>query len=510
MKTDVLIVGAGPTGLMAANQCLRFGIDFIILDVKDGPTKESRAIVVTARSLEIYQQMNLSETVLINGEKVQTIKIKSGGQKKAELFLGALGEGQSDFKYMFAYEQSKNESLLYKNLLVQHKDVMWNTEFLSFEHLNDGVMAKVVTKNTEININSKYLVACDGASSRVRKQLDIPFSGGTYEHKFFVADAKIKWNGDYKSMVAFPGMKNFCAFIPMKGEQNYRIIGTLPRSISIHDEINFEHIKESITSFLTEEIEFEKTNWFSVYKLHHRSVNEFRHGNIFLAGDSAHIHSPAGGQGMNTGLQDAYNLIWKISLVLIGRCSDSILNTYNEERLPFARWLLKFTDKAFNLMTSDNWIIARYRKFFVLNVAGHLLKRNFIRKKIFKTASQTGYSYKNQSLSSHKSKQKLKFKAGDRIPYIQQGYYKKFQKSCFHLIIISDHPFSETRIKQIKNLFPIDLEIIEGSLKTWQQWGVEKELYVLIRPDNYIAIISDEINEELLTDFRKKYFILNK
>ena len=138
MNTQVVIVGAGPTGLMAANQLHRFGIDFIIIDSKSGPTKESRAIVVTARSLEIYQQLGLSKTVVGNGSKMNSFNLFSDGEKKAQVKIGEIGKGMTDFPFLLAYEQSENEKLLYENLKENGKSVTWGAEFISLtENEND-------------------------------------------------------------------------------------------------------------------------------------------------------------------------------------------------------------------------------------------------------------------------------------------------------------------------------------------------------------------------------------
>jgi len=181
-------------------------------------------------------------------------------------------------------------------------------------------------------------------------------------------------------------------------------------------------------------LEFEKINWFSIYNLHHRCVDDFNSGRVYLAGDSAHIHSPAGGQGMNTGLQDSYNIAWKLAFVLKKYAKPELLKTYNEERLPFAQWLLKFTDRMFNIMTSDNWFIARFRKHIVLNIISKVLSFKKVRPVIFRTVSQIWYSYHDKSFTFSTTNQKLGFKAGDRLPYISMEhltipFYELFTES---------------------------------------------------------------------------------
>ncbi len=489
LRTRVIIIGAGPTGLMAANQLSRFGIDFVLLDSKDGPTVQSRAITVTARSLEIYQQMGLTDAVLEEGARINSFNIYSAGKKKAEVKIGEIGIGLTDFHYLLGYEQSKNEGLLYQNLKKIGHEVLWNTEFISLEQTPGAVAATVKNQSETFNITGTYLIACDGARSQVRHQLNFKFSGGTYENKFFVADVVMNWPLEYDRLVISPGDHSFCAFFPLKGEHCYRVVGTLPKGYTDREDIAFEDLDNTIKRTFKLPLEFEKVNWFSVYKLHHRCVDRFQSGNVFLAGDAAHIHSPAGGQGMNTGLQDAYNLAWKIAFVQKGIAKESLLETYNEERLPFAQWLMKFTDRAFTLMTSTNWFIRNLRKYIGLNLAGFILSRKLLRPRLFKTVSQTWYSYTGKSLSSgFSSKQKLTFRTGDRLPFIRSDYYTSFTTPGFHLIHISDQPSQNLHPEKA---LPFPITLVHNRLEEWKAFGVQLELFILVRPDNYILLIAD-------------------
>jgi hypothetical protein len=285
----------------------------------------------------------------------------------------------------------------------------------------------------------------------------------------------------------------------MKGEGCYRVIGTLPKAYSNREKINFPDIENVVLDTIGFEMTFKTVNWFSISNLHHRCVDHFSQGRVFLAGDSAHIHSPAGGQGMNTGLQDAYNLAWKLAFVLQGKSSAKLLNTYNEERLPFAKWLLKFTDRAFNIMTSENWFIKFFRTYVLLNLIGRTLGNSKIKQLAFKTVSQIGWSYKGKSLSGSNTKQKLRFKSGDRLPYLEdvssKKFYELFRSPGFHLLHIGNE-LSEVDKLQIQNSLNIPVEVVESELsKSWKILGVMGELFILVRPDNYIGYIQDKFDE---------------
>ncbi|MGX7668960.1 FAD-dependent monooxygenase [Flavobacterium pedocola] len=508
METDVLIVGAGPTGLMMANQLQRFGIDFIIIDSKEGPTEQSRAIAVTARSMEIYQQMGLSDTILEEGTPINAFNLYFFGKKRAEIKINEIGKGLTDFSFLFAFEQSKNEALLYDNLLKQGKDVLWNTEFSNLTQKHNRVISIAFQNDDSLTINSKYVVGCDGAKSPIRHQLKFNFLGGTYENKFYVADTIVDWNLEYDKLIIAPTNNNFCGFFPLKGEKWYRVLGTLPREFHHKENLTFEEIETEIKKSLGLPVTFEKINWFSIYNLHHRRVENFRNNRVFLAGDSAHIHSPAGGQGMNTGLQDAYNLAWKLAFVLKGFAKDSILETYNEERLPFAKWLMSFTDRAFNIMTSDKWYIALFRRTILIPIIQFVLSHDKIKPRIFRTISQIAYSYHGKKLSANDSKQQLKFKTGERLPYKnEKGYYKKFSGDGFYLLHISNNNLNPAIVSEIKSMVPFPIAFCEEPLTDyWKKLGLTSELFIVLRPDNYIAYLFDHYDRDNLKHYFSEYF----
>lgn len=508
METDVLIIGAGPTGLMMANQLHRFGINFIIIDSKQTVTEQSRAIAVTARSLEIYQQLGLEETVLKEGTPINAFNLYYDGKRRAEIKINQIGVGLTDFHFLFALEQSKNEALLYQNLLDKSHEVLWNMEFSTLTQKEDSVISIVFHNDDAKKIKSKYVVACDGAKSPVRHQLNFSFEGGTYENKFFVADTVVNWNLEYDKLIISPTNNNFCGFFPLKGEKCYRVLGTFPKEFYEKKHISFEEIEDVIKKTLGVPLTFEKVNWFSIYNLHHRCVDNFRRKRIFLAGDSAHIHSPAGGQGMNTGLQDAYNLAWKLAFVLNGDAKEELLDTYNEERLPFAKWLLRFTDRAFKTMTSDKWYYAWFRRTVLIPIIQTVLSSERIKPVIFKTISQIAYSYAGKELAMNGSGQKLKFKAGDRLPYKnEEGYYRQFASDGFYLLHIGNQPLEEKIKEEIVTLAYFPITFAEDSLsKHWKKLGVTSELFIFIRPDNYIAYLFDRYENEKWKSILSEYF----
>jgi 2-polyprenyl-6-methoxyphenol hydroxylase-like FAD-dependent oxidoreductase len=326
INTEVLIVGAGPTGLSLACQLVRYGIDFVLIEKNAGITRYSKAIGVQARTMEIYEQLGVVEQALDRGQITGKIQIITGGKIRGGVDLSAMGEGLSPYPYLFILEQSKNERLLYEYLQSHQKEVLWQTELIDFIHDDSSATAQVKTAEgiTE-TITAKYLVGCDGAKSPVRQALGLSFAGSTLERLFYVADAQISWEFSHDAGYGCLSRDSETIFFPMAGEDRYRIIGTFPEGFDQPTkEILYPEIEQRIKEDTKLDLDISDVNWFSVYKVQTRAVKKFSVGRCFVAGDAAHIHSPAGGQGMNTGIQDAYNLAWKMAFVIKGYAGSNL------------------------------------------------------------------------------------------------------------------------------------------------------------------------------------------
>lgn len=499
-KTQVVIVGAGPTGLGMAVQLLRYGIDFIIIEKNEKTTSFSKALVVQARTLEILNEMGLAEKAINEGRITTAINVFYKGKPKVSVDVAGLGEGLSLFPFALSLEQSKTEKLLVDYLYANGKTVHWKSEFLRFEQ-NEGV--KVYYKDAngqEQIIEAEYIVGCDGAGSLVRHQLNLPFEGDTVPRIFYVTDIKLDSSVINKDEIfIFLIKKGFVFFFPMEGEGHYRIIGILPNKTEIEPNFKFEEIENSIIEQIMADVTFEKVRWFSTYKVHSRKADSFMKGRCFIAGDAAHIHTPAGGQGMNTGIQDAYNLAWKIAYTLKGKVNTSVLESYSAERMENAKHLLRTTDRMFDIMAGTGmfWNFIRLKVFPLL--VGLVSKNTTTNKLLFPLVSEIGIAYPNSCLTIKSSIGKVK--AGDRMPYFvfQNGknIFDYLNEPVFKILFfgIEQH----NGFKQVK-AFHAQPQIFSFAEIPTKLFGNASNFYIILRPDNHISYIGKDLDsyKELL------------
>lgn len=518
IKTDVIIIGAGPTGLSLACQFVRHGVDFVIVEKNEGVTPYSKAIGVQARTLEIYEQLGLAQKAVEQGSIAGKARLLADGEARAEFDLSNIGEGLSAYPYMLVYEQSKNEQLLYEYLRQHGEEVLWKTEVESFSLTEAGATARVKTADGARRVvEAKYLVGCDGASSPTRHALGLSFEGSTFERIFYVADAQVDWKFSHDALHMCLSKDSLLVFFPLKGERRYRIVGNFPEGHEKDEgEILYEEIERRIKEETKLELDIHDVEWFSTYKVHTRHVNKFSEGRGFLAGDSAHIHTPAGGQGMNTGIQDGYNLAWKMALVLKGGADEKLLETYNEERLENARNLLESTDRMFRFAAGDEWFLAFLRTNVLPSVAKYILSLDAVKNFVFLTISQTGINYRHGSLSNHAGDENFRVKAGDRMPYFPVGgesIYDKLRQPKFHLLFFYGPQDDPRPLRaEVENEYAdlVDFHAVPLEPRAAEIFGTDKSFMLLLRPDNYVGFISPETSSSGLRAYLSKFAGMSK
>jgi 2-polyprenyl-6-methoxyphenol hydroxylase-like FAD-dependent oxidoreductase len=500
IRTDVVIVGAGPTGLSLACQFVRHGVDFVVVEKNEGVTPYSKAIGVQARTLEIYEQLGLSQEAVARGAVAGKGRMLVGGEVRGEMDFSNLGAGLSPYPFVLMLEQSKNERLLYEYLQGHGKEVRWRSELESFAQAGAGVTARVKSPDgASRTIEARYLVGCDGAKSPVRHALGLGFEGSTFERMFYVADVQVDWRFSHDALHVCLAKESFVVFFPLKGEGRYRIVGVFPEEFAKEEgEVLYEEIERRIKQEAALELDLHDVEWFSTYKVHTRHVSKFSAGRCFLAGDAAHVHSPAGAQGMNTGIQDAYNLAWKMALVLKGDADEKLLDTYDEERLENARNLLQTTDRMFQLAAGPEWFLSFLRTNILPPLAKYILSLDTVKKFIFPVVSQIGINYRHGSLSRHAGDKDFKVKAGDRMPYFTvegASVYDRLREPKFHwLLFAGGRDDGHTPGAELESRYAalVDFHALPLDPRAAEAFGADKPFSVLLRPDNYVGFISAE------------------
>jgi 2-polyprenyl-6-methoxyphenol hydroxylase-like FAD-dependent oxidoreductase len=509
--TDIMIVGAGTTGLTMANVLARSGADFRIIDKTSGPVEESRALVVQAKTLELFDKLGLADPAIEEGQKIGAAEMLKEGKYVGKLsFFEDDREHLNPYPFALIYEQYRTERLLVRGLEEVGGRIEWETELLSLTHTPDGATAAVRRSDgTEETIEAGRVVGADGASSTVRHSLGLGFEGDTYEESLFLADVEMEWEFGPHKLYLDLAREGFYAFFPMPGEKCYRLVGSVPDELDGKEEITLEDVQDLLDRHSGVQTRITAAHWTSVYKIHRRMAENFRVGRAFLVGDAAHVHSPAGGQGMNTGIGDAFNLAWKLALVAKGQAKPELLDSYEAERMPFARAILNGSDRGFALQVTSN-PLAKGPKLFVAPLLFRLVSAvPPLRRWAFYFISQLWTSYLDSPAVGHSGPKRKGPKAGERAPY---GFFESGAgsgSSIFELLKGPDHHLLifegrkpdpaglETTRKEIESLLdrytvPVHIHLVPAANRQLhERYGVNEPSLFLVRPDGHVAYRCD-------------------
>ena len=504
MDADVLIVGAGPTGLMLANQLARHGVRPLIIDRHAGPSLQTRALGVQARTLEIYSHLGIVEHALELGKRATGANLWADGRRTARIPIGDIGRDLSPYPFLLILGQDDNERLMGDALRSRGIAVQWSTELVGLaQHARHVTATLKQPDGTLREMTAAWLAGCDGARSAVRELNGIEFVGAPYEHVFFVADTQVTGAMVPDELNVYLWREGFHLFFPMRGTDHWRIVGILPPQLRGRDDLTFEDVVPSVRERVGQ-LSFQACSWYSTYRIHHRRAARFRDRRCFLLGDAAHIHSPVGAQGMNTGLQDAYNLAWKLALVVSGRAGAALLDSYGDERIPVAERLLSTTDRAFSLIVSDNWLAGLFRTRVLARVAAFAMRIERVRTIAFRTISQTGIQYRDGVLSETQTGLPAAApRAGDRFPWLRlklqpegaiQDMFEKLDDVRFNLIAIGqgapsiDVPALGDRLRV--HTVPSD-PVNEAELA---RAHIPQPSFYLLRPDGHIGLAGAQLD----------------
>jgi 2-polyprenyl-6-methoxyphenol hydroxylase-like FAD-dependent oxidoreductase len=512
---DVLVVGAGPTGLMLANQLARRGLRPLIIDRHPGPSLQTRALGVQARTLEIYAKMGLAERAIELGKRGNGAHLWSEGRQIGAVSLGDAGSQQTPYPYILVLGQDDNERIMGEKLRELGVDVQWNTELLALEQHSSHVVATLRQADGETRkVEAAWVAGCDGARSAVRTLSGIDFPGAPYEHVFFVADVEATGSMAADEVNVYLWRKGFHLFFPMRGRDHWRIVGIVPPQLREQPGLDFAAVLPSVQGQAGASLSIKACSWFSTYRIHHRAAARFRDRRCFVLGDAAHVHSPVGAQGMNTGLQDAYNLAWKLALVIEGKADASLLDSYEAERQPVAQRLLDTTDRGFRLVVSDSPLAGLFRTQILARIAAFAVNRKRVQRLAFRTVSQTGIHYRRSPLSvATAALPKQAPQAGDRFPWMHlqldaggpvQDLFQALDDTRFNLLVFGGAA-AQTLPETDGLLKTHTIPITAGNEAEQARANVPHAAFYLLRPDGHVGLCGPTLDATVL----RRYFAAN-
>lgn len=503
MNPQILIVGAGPTGLALAYSLARQSVPFRIIDKNAGTGTASRALAVHARILEQYEQLGLAERNIKRGHPILSLDVSDGQEVKATVKFLDFGKGQSPFPFILSLPQDEHEEILVDELSEIGIEVEWNTTLVSFEDTEEGVTTVIQQDGQPAETAEfAYLCGCDGAGSMVRKGLGLEFPGGTYKQLFFVADIETKKPADdMQKMDMYMDDDGFMLYMSVRNNQTKRILGIVPDDLNERTDLEYSDISDHIENKIR--VSAAKVNWFSTYRVHNRVSEQFAKGHIFILGDAAHLHSPAGGQGMNTGIGDALNLAWKLAAVVQGKAAPRILGTYEKERIVFARRLIATTDKAFQTIVSQKLRGTLLRQYFVPYALPSVFKFSFSQRNAFRILSQIHINYRNSHLSKGKAG---KIYGGMRLPWIETAGGDNFKP--LRTVDWQIHIYGKAKPELIDFARSHSLQLHEFAWETqMKDAGFKQDSLYLIRPDGHVGLASEKQWLRVLKAYLEAYGI---
>jgi 2-polyprenyl-6-methoxyphenol hydroxylase-like FAD-dependent oxidoreductase len=480
-RTDVLIVGAGPTGLVLGNWLARLGIAFRIIDKAAEPGTTSRALAVHARTLELYRQLDLTHAVVTDGHRVPAVNLWVKGKPEARVSFEDIASDLTPYPFIEMFPQDEHEKLLIQRLKSFAITVERPVELTGFTDAGDRIIAQLRGPGGDETVEAAYIAGCDGARSEVRKATGTGFPGGTYNQVFYVADAKAAGPSVNGEINIDLDEADFLAVFPLQGQGRVRLIGTVRDERARNAEsLTFPDVSGRAIEHL--KIQVEQVNWFSTYRVHHRVTDHFRKDRALLLGDAAHIHSPAGGQGMNTGIGDAINLAWKLAAVLKQEAPEELLDSYETERIAFARRLEKTTDQIFSVATAEGKIADLIRTRLAPLVIPTVTKVGAAREWLFRTVSQLMINYRDSELSTGRAGE---VHGGDRLPWVKSA--DNYEPLCeptwqVHVYGKASPDLTSWCASRHMPLHVFDWTADHATV------GFARNALYLIRPDTYVAL----------------------
>ncbi|HYI38058.1 MAG TPA: FAD-dependent monooxygenase [Thermoleophilaceae bacterium] len=477
----MLVVGAGPVGLLLACELARRDVPVRLIDKLERPTDQSRAIVVHARSLEMLQQVGVVDRFLEAGVRATAMTMHSSGREVARVELDIV---DSPFPFSLALPQTDTEAILTARLEELGTTVDRGTELVSFEQDDDGVRATLADGET---VEASYVVGTDGSHSTVRHQMGLGLEGSFKGQTFLIADVEAEYELPRESMHTFFHRDGTFLLFPLLGDR-VRIIAEVPTG---SPEPTLWEV-QAIADARAGEIRLSEAHWLTVFEIHHAQVRSYRRGRAFLAGDAAHVHSPAGGQGMNTGMQDAYNLGWKLALALERHAAPSLLDSYDDERRPVAAQVIRQTTALTRLGTVRRRAPRELRN-HSLHLATGLAS---VRRRMAEQVEETAINYHLSAIvadDGHHHRGTIR--AGDVAPeaMMEDG-------SSLHEVLAQRT--GHTYLHVAESPPPFDAVLLPPGGSVADRYGLGAGATVAIRPDGYVGLVASKDGEKALERYK--------
>lgn len=491
----VIIVGAGPTGLTMALELTRYGIPVRIIDKAIKPVVHSNALAVQTRTLYAWQDMELLSHALSLGEKVNGFNLYSGNKKLASINLNLL---DGDINFVLGLSQHETEKMLIERLREKNITVEMEVNIIDLQEREGNIKVVLQHKDgKQEELNTEWLIACDGGHSFVREKINIPFAGKELSQHFVLADAVVQSDLAKNEGHFFISDKGIFLFIQFDKKYS-RIIVEVSNDPALKEakSLTYAQVKELAEKLCPVKLNISEPIWTSGFWIHENIIANYRHKHIFFAGDAAHLHSPAGGQGMNTGIQDAYNFAWKLAYVLQGKAKEILLDTYQTERYPVAKNILRGTTFLTNIITTHNHLLQKLRNAIILNFS----KIRFIQKKIIKTLTELEIKYS----SSFLVKDCVPWQGGPKPGTFDPKLAAIKRDAGFTLMFFAAKTHQADAFAEFRNNFKYaslvkciyinndvsgwdGASVVDENLELHKNIGIKKPSLYLLRPDQYIG-----------------------